>query len=261
MPIDPIAVITIPAGINKGLTSPSNKTLLQILGMPRDVVTAECRGVTNQPLKSLITLDDVGPFRVTGIKPAVASLKRIFKLVKKDLPEVYAELGTAGMLCVRTIKNSSKLSNHSWGCAIDISIGGVLDGLGSTKLDGKTLAGLAAMAPYFNDEGWYWGVGFSKFEDGMHFEIAEETLRAWHADGTLGKKAGARTTTSTSLSKGDSGERVKEIQRALADKGYDIMTDGEFGPITEGIVIEFQSDNGLEPDGIVGPKTLKALLG
>jgi len=260
MTTNPSAIIDIPKGINSGLSSPSNKTLLQILGMPRDTVDRTCRAVTNQPLKSLITLTDIGPFRVTGLKPAVASLKRIMKDLKKDLPKVYETLGTAGMCCVRLIGGSAKLSNHSWGCAIDISISGTLDGLGSTKRDGKTLAGLAAMAPYFHAEGWYWGVGFSNFEDGMHFEIAEETLRKWHADGKLGKKAGARTTTPRNISRGDIGEAVKEIQHALAKKGYDIVADGNFGPITEGIVVDFQSKNGLVPDGIVGPVTRTALL-
>ena len=66
-----------------------------------------------------------------------------------------------------------RTSNHSWGTAVDISVGGILDGVQtqSARLDGKTLAGLAAMAPFFNQAGWYWGAGFSTFEDGMHFEV------------------------------------------------------------------------------------------
>ncbi|MEP3276879.1 MAG: peptidoglycan-binding protein [Stappiaceae bacterium] len=257
--VDPTKVIPIPDDINDGLSSAKNSTMLQVLGMPRDSVDRKCRTATNDPVKSLLTTKSVGPFRVTGIKPAVASLKSVLALVKNEHPNVIASLETAGMHCVRKIAGSNKLSNHSWGCAVDIRVGGILDGLGSGKRDGKTLAGLAAMAPFFNDAGWYWGVGFSNFEDGMHFEVADETIRAWHADGTLGADVATRSTTPSNLSLGDRGTEVRELQRALAKLGYDILDDGEFGPITHGIVIDFQAMNGLVPDGIVGPKTKSAL--
>ena len=168
-------------------------------------------------------------------------------------------MGSSGMLCVRLIANSTKLSNHCWGTAIDISLSGALDGIsvggGTNKLDGRTLAGLAAIAPFFTEEGWYWGVGFSTFEDGMHFEVAEETIRAWQAEGLLGGAVSERATAPTSLSRGDRGAEVRELQKALAKKGYDIIADGEFGPVTQGIVIDFQARNGLVPDGAVGPQT------
>jgi len=261
--IDPKEIIKIPRGINKGLSSAKNSTMLQILGMPRSNVDAKCRPVTNQPMKSLVITKDVGPFRVTGLKPAVDSLKKVLATVKKQHPEVYKSLGSSGMLCARKIKGSNKLSNHSWGCAVDINIEGALDGInvggGTGKLDGRTLAGLAAMAPFFNEEGWYWGVGFSTFEDGMHFEIADETIREWHAAGTLGVKVTSRETTPTNLSIGDRGAEVRHLQEALAAHGYDILADGEFGPITRGVVMDFQAANGLVPDGIVGSSTKKAL--
>jgi murein L,D-transpeptidase YcbB/YkuD len=259
MPIDPTKVITIPTNINVGLTSPSNATLIQILGMPRDVIDHKHRAVTNQPLKSLIRLDDVGPFRVTGCRPAVESLARIMKQVKKHVPEVFAVITSAGMLTVRLIGGSSKISNHSWGCALDISMAGVLDGLGNTKRDGQTLAGLAAIAPFFHAEGWYWGVGFSNFEDGMPFEVADETLRKWHADGEFGKRVADRAVHTPMLTRGDRGEGVKRLQKALIELDYDILMDGDFGPITHAHVINFQAEHGLVPDGVVGPKTWKAL--
>ena len=260
-PIDPLALVPIPDLINKGLSSAKNSTMIQILGMPRDHVDDICRMPTNRPLVDLIVTKNVGPFRVTGIKPAVKSLKRIFSEIETDLPHVHSQLGTAGMACVRFIKNSSKLSNHSWGCAIDIKIGAVLDGIQYSKAgeDGVTLAGLVAIAPYFHKEGWYWGVGFSSFEDGMHFEVADETIRKWKEDGKLGDEVSERSTTSPSLSIGDRGLEVKELQRALASKGFDILVDGVFGPITHGLVIDFQSRNGLAPNGVVDRSTREAL--
>ena len=234
--------------------------MLQVLGMPRDNVDHTCRPVINEPMRSLVVTEDVGPFRVTGLRPAVKSLADVLAEVKMSLPTVFDQLETAGMLCCRLIANSSKLSNHSWGCAVDISIGGILDGLGDApgtgKRDGKTLAGLAAMAPIFNDAGWYWGVGFSNLEDGMHFEVADETIRKWHASGVLGD---GRSITPSALRKGDRGNDVRRVQEALARFGFDIIPDGEFGPVTEGLVIDFQQIHGLEPDGIVGPETRLSL--
>jgi hypothetical protein len=256
---DPSKVIPIPENINKGLSSAKNSTMLQILGMPRDHVDEKCRPIVNEPILSLTVTEDVGPFKVSGLRPAVESLREVLAEIKAAHPQLHASLGTAGMLCARLIKNSTKLSNHSWGCAIDISIKGILDGLDNTKHDGKTLAGLAAMAPFFNEAGWYWGVGFSSFEDGMHFEIADETIRAWQANGKLGPDVAERVTTPSGLSLGDQGSEVRRLQEALAKLGFDILPDGVFGPITHGIVIDFQATHELEPDGIVGPKTKEQL--
>jgi peptidoglycan hydrolase-like protein with peptidoglycan-binding domain len=47
---------------------------------------------------------------------------------------------------------------------------------------------------------------------------------------------------------------VKTVQGKVG-----INTDGKFGPRTEAAVRKFQRDHGLVPDGIVGPKTWKAL--
>lgn len=51
-------------------------------------------------------------------------------------------------------------------------------------------------------------------------------------------------------------DEVMAIQHALGE----IAVDGDFGPVTEGAVMAFQEANGLEVDGIVGPKTWAALF-
>lgn len=56
------------------------------------------------------------------------------------------------------------------------------------------------------------------------------------------------------------GEDVKAVQAALAQKGYRaVKADGIFGPVTNKAVCLFQANAQLEVDGIVGPKTLAAL--
>jgi len=55
--------------------------------------------------------------------------------------------------------------------------------------------------------------------------------------------------------------RVKLIQRELKMLGYKVgPVDGIFGPMTEGAVKTFQSDQHLTVDGLVGPNTWKALF-
>ena len=48
------------------------------------------------------------------------------------------------------------------------------------------------------------------------------------------------------LKKGNKGEEVKELQKLLG-----LKTDGDFGPITEKAVKNYQEKNGLQADGIV----------
>ena len=59
---------------------------------------------------------------------------------------------------------------------------------------------------------------------------------------------------------GTKGPNVVTLQSRLAAKGYTVGDiDGDFGKQTYIAVAEFQSDNGLVVDGIVGPKTWEKL--
>lgn len=170
------------SSINTGLTSPSPAYMESVLGKPTATPTQDCSSVTNANLKKLLVTDTVGPFKVTGLKPAVEALKRIFVAVKRDNPELYSQLGTAGMLCARAVRGSSPpvFSNHSWGSAVDITINGKLDARG----DNKTQVGLKALNPYFRNEGFYWGAEFPT-EDSMHFEVSKEQIAKWRSEGKI----------------------------------------------------------------------------
>jgi hypothetical protein len=62
------------------------------------------------------------------------------------------------------------------------------------------------------------------------------------------------------LRKGDEGPAVVELQEILTQCGYNPgSVDGKFGTLTRNAVISFQTDEQLDPDGIVGRKTWAAL--
>jgi uncharacterized coiled-coil protein SlyX len=166
---------------NQGITQPRNETMLEILGQPRGDYGTTCQSITNPKLKALVDTRQVGPIRVTLLKPALESLERIMAKLKQSDPDIYAALGTAGGLCVRLIRGSrSSISNHSFATAIDLKLEGKLDGFG----DGGTQFGLLIVAELFNEEGWFWGATYRR-EDSMHFEVGEQTLRAWVQEGKI----------------------------------------------------------------------------
>lgn len=174
--------------VNVGLSSPKLSTLRSILGEPRNNYTGDCQPVTG-PFKNRIVTRSVGPFRCTGIDVAVDALKAILASVKREVPDLYDILQTAGMTCARkvkimqpdgTIRLGRNPSNHSWGLAVDIKLGDRLDRQG----DDKCYRGLLILSRYFNAAGWYWGVSFPT-EDAMHFEVAETTLRRWRREGLI----------------------------------------------------------------------------
>ncbi len=78
---------------------------------------------------------------------------------------------------------------------------------------------------------------------------------------TQPKPFGLENITST-LNLGSQSAQVKELQKWLAGNGYvgadgkPLKEDGIYGPETKTAVMQFQSKNGLTPDGIFGPKSL-----
>lgn len=171
---DPFELVRVPprAEINPGLSPCRAFTLRRLLGEPRSVYSDECRPVANRELRARMVTARVGLFRVTGLDVAVESLQRAFDQLRQRDQAAWAAIGSAGMLCCRLVRGSTSTpSNHSWGIAIDLKVGGKLPTSGP-----NIPRALAAAADVLRTEGWYWGAGFTR-RDPMHFELADQTLR------------------------------------------------------------------------------------
>lgn len=68
-----------------------------------------------------------------------------------------------------------------------------------------------------------------------------------------------QTIVKTTFKRGDTGNKVKEIQQKLNRFGYKLYVDGNFGSLTYNAVVDFQMKNNLLKDGIVGSLTMKKL--
>lgn len=84
-------------------------------------------------------------------------------------------------------------------------------------------------------------------------------------DGSIAKpeepaSTGKPIVTYPTIRRGDKGDAVVELQSLLSKVGSTLQIDGIFGTGTASAVRAFQTKNGLEVDGVVGPKTWTKLL-
>jgi hypothetical protein len=183
---DPVSISSIP-NLNKGLSAARVSTMVEALGRPREPLSQhECRDKQASP--NVVRLRDTrkitAHLTLRGIKPALDSIEGVLAKVKAENSELIEQLRTDGMICVRHKKPtdgsfSNEPSNHSWGTAVDFK----LAGHGAPGNTGsKAPRFIAIMAPFFNEAGWYSGIGF---HDTMHFEVADETIRKWKEQGLL----------------------------------------------------------------------------
>ena len=165
------------SAFNSGLTVPSPAYMELTFGWPRPKakMTADCMPVLNKTLAARMHTVDVGSFRVTAYDLFAEALQRIFAKVKVEKPQLYPLVGTAGALCCRFIRGTHVPSNHSWGAALDLKVGGILVPLGADW----TLRGLLELYPYFHAEKLYSGMGYKHRKDSMHFETSEELIEEW----------------------------------------------------------------------------------
>ena len=155
-------------------------------------------------------------------------------------------------------------SQHVYGRAADITLG-----------TNNTAERLREVAKYAETIG-FTGIGLDdKYQMFIHVDTRpNKSFFKYNKNGstysvsTFGGKAPTTTTTTTtatSYAKGSKGETVKNIQSYLNTLGYlgangKILTvDGDFGANVDFAVRNFQKENDLTVDGIVGTKTIALL--
>lgn len=170
--------------VNTGLDPCPTNLLLARHGVVASPLPSEPLGVdaiTNKWWRDRMVTESVGPFRVTGFKPAVAHLRTSLNKVQARKPALFTALGSAGMLAVRHVRGYPKIaSNHSFGMAIDFTIGGKLDQMG----DNMVMRGSLELYSILKEDLWWWGVEFSR-EDGMHWEPSAQLVAKWIKQGLL----------------------------------------------------------------------------
>lgn len=172
--------------INSGLESCPTKYIQETYGDPAPTKTTNCYdGHLNTWWEQRIRTIDVGPFRATGFKPFLLRLKVANEEVKVRYPDLYDLMGSAGGLCVRKVRGGSNWSNHSFGMAIDIKLGGVLDAF----KDGYTQQGLITLYSVYKKYMLFWGAEWNNRgrEDSMHFEASRQLVEYWEKFGYLKK--------------------------------------------------------------------------
>lgn len=179
-----------------------------------------------------------------------------------------------GFAC-RAIRGSSAPSNHSWGLAVDLN--SLANPMGSSLVTDMP----RWMPRLWTEHGFRWGGDYLGRKDAMHYEYVG-TPR--DAEGLVAGLGGPRQDDGFPLPRGhwfgwaegpaerdprchdgrrgDDQRAIRRLQRMLIEQQWDLGPtgpDGIFGPRVHRAVLAFQRQNGLEADGLVGPRTWRAI--
>lgn len=169
--------------------------------------------------------------------------------------------GQCGGYACRSIRGSSRPSNHSWGLAVDLNWNRNPMGI---PFRCEIPPGVVHL---WEAAGFYWGGRYKVRPDTMHFEYvgtprsvagalaeargASQVADAGSSPGLHEYEPGSRV-----ISKGDKGNDVALVQRFLGVK----PANGTFGDKTLAAVRKYQEMQGLVIDGVVGDHTWKPIL-
>lgn len=173
----------------------------------------------------------------------------------------------------RLIRGGTSLSNHASGTAVDARWRDHPLGARGTFNDDQV--GHIRDILTFCEGVIRWGGDYRNRADEMHFEVVgspaaiariADKVRAYRLGKAIGKviKKGIKAYPAYPgypLNKGDHNKFVGVYQTQMKKRGWSRMSvDNVFGPVTEDLTRQFQKEKGLKVDGIVGPKTWKAVF-
>ncbi|HEY0699716.1 MAG TPA: peptidoglycan-binding protein, partial [Micromonospora sp.] len=107
--------------------------------------------------------------------------------------------------------------------------------------------------------------GYPLTVDGIFGSGTEATVKSFQTATGLAATGVVDATTWPALvvtvRSGDTGHAVRGAQRQLNRHAYGLVVDGVFGPATDSAARDFQLQNGLTADGVIGPNTWRTLTG
>ena len=131
---------------------------------------------------------------------------------------------------------------------------------GLTVSLGTLLAGAAVLLVLILVVGLAIGGAFSGGKNKAATTAPTTTAQTPTTTSTTPATTAAVPAPATTLKPGDSGTQVKRLQRALKQLGYTVgKVDGTYGTSTQAAVQAFQKASKLTADGVLGPKSLRAL--
>lgn len=156
----------------------------------------------------------------------------------------------------RAIRGTTRPSNHSWGLAVDLNAP-------ANPMGDRLVTDMPRwMVELWKEHQFRWGGDYRSRKDAMHYEFMGTPADAQRLVAALTGRQDhiVRPDTKRPLLKlRATGEHVRYLQERLNKHGARLTVDGQFGPLTDAAVREFQRSRKLEVDGKVGRQTWGAL--
>lgn len=145
------------------------------------------------------------------------------------------------------------------------------DGTLGKKLSVRDMRGFTVNAYLFDFTAAAEAIGFDRIPAWNGWKSNYNRREFWHYQFDEGKswdeamlelKGKARPAADKVIGLNDRGDNVRLVQTRLAEKGFlaEKECDGVYGAKTKAAVAKFQTKNGLDPDGLVGPQTKQKLF-
>ena len=167
--------------INAGLSPAPHALMMSVFGAP-GALTRDCSSVNSHLAAKLTTLQATPNFRLYGFKPFATAVASALEEIKTEHPALYDIIGSAGVTCCRAVRGSTThFSNHSWGTAWDVTIGGILAPLNATRIP----YGLFPLNVALRKQGIFWAAGYNGRTDPMHMEASAQLVSQWDKAGLI----------------------------------------------------------------------------
>lgn len=172
--------------------------------------------------------------------------------IKTLLGYSYRKVGGVGL------SNSTLLSIHSFGAAIDINPGDYDNdyflGKGNDLRDKSNPYCIPdEVIDIFASYGWFWGGDFEISADTMHFQYLGLEFLSYQGKSPFRELKYKNGTLM-------SGNDVKNLQQRLNRLGYKVTVDGKYAKSTETAIKKFQKNNKLKVTGVVDYSTWEILI-